>query len=212
MCRLVEETREVSVRSEAAARNLAETSRKTQELQAELAEARRQATTDPLTGLANRRSLDEALQGALAGRAPLALVLLDVDHFKVVNDTHGHPAGDLVLRHLAGILAEAAGEDAVPARFGGEEFALLLREAPLREVAQRAERLRLRIGGASVAIRPGGPRISVTVSLGIAIASPGEAPQQLIERADAALYEAKRGGRNRVITDPPLPRPEAVWS
>lgn len=210
--RLVAETREVSARSEAAARNLGETSRKTQELQAELTEARRLATTDPLTGLANRRSLDEALCTALASRAPLALLLLDVDHFKAVNDTHGHPAGDVVLRHLAKSLAESVGEGSVAARFGGEEFAILLRQAALRDVMQIAERIRTRIGHSAIPIGPAGQRISVTASLGIALATPGEAAAHLIERADAALYEAKRTGRNRVCSDPPLPKSEAVWS
>ena len=210
--RLVLETREVSVRSEAAARNLSETSRKTQELQAELAEARHLATTDTLTGLANRRSLDEALCAALASRAPLALVLLDVDHFKAVNDTHGHPAGDEVLRHLAAILSGSFGEGSLAARFGGEEFAILLRHGTLQEVMQMADNLRMRIAQAAVPVRPTGQRITVTASFGVALAAPGEAAAHLIERADAALYEAKRSGRNRVSSDPPSPKAQAVWS
>lgn len=215
--RLVAETREVTRRSDAAARRLTETARKTQELQAELAEARRQATTDPLTGLANRRCFEEALRAALeeAATVPLALVMLDVDHFKAVNDTHGHQVGDDVLRLLAATLPQAVGRDALPARFGGEEFCVVLRGAGLQEAARTAEAIRLRVGGASLLVRQGGQhtgqRLGVTISLGLAVAEAGEAVGHLIERADAALYEAKRAGRNRLCTDPPLPKVGAVW-
>jgi diguanylate cyclase len=210
--RLVTETQEVSRRSEAAARNLSETSRKTRELQSELAEARHLASTDPLTGLANRRQLDDALREDLAAHKPTALVMVDLDHFKAVNDSHGHPAGDQVLRHLAVILTEVAGEGVLAARFGGEEFAVILAMGAVRDAVSVAERIRARIGQSSVLIRQSGHRLSVTASLGVAVASPGELPAQLIERADAALYEAKRGGRNRVCSDPPLPKAESVWS
>lgn len=210
--RLVAETQEVSRRTEAAARNLTETSRKTREMQNELAEARRLASTDPLTGLANRRQLDEALREALAGHRPTSLVMVDLDHFKAVNDTHGHPAGDQVLRQCAGILGELAGEGAVAARFGGEEFALILPLGAVREAVAVAERIRARICQSTVVIRQTGQRLNVTASLGVALASPGELPAQLIERADAALYEAKRGGRNRVSSHPPLPKAESVWN
>lgn len=210
--RLVSETLEVSRRSEAAARNLAETSRKTQELQTELAEAKHLASTDPLTGLANRRQFDEALHDHLAERRALVLVMVDLDHFKAVNDCHGHQAGDQVLRHLAEILHDCAPEGSVVARFGGEEFSLLLPMGGLREGLAAAERIRTRIAQSSVLIRQTGQRISVTASLGLAVASPGELPVRLIERADAALYEAKRGGRDRVCSDPRLPKSESVWN
>lgn len=210
--RLVVETLEFSRRSEAAARNLSETSRMTRELQSELAEARHLASTDPLTGLANRRHFDEALRDHLAERRPAALVMVDLDHFKAVNDSHGHPAGDLVLRQLADIMKECAAEGSVVGRFGGEEFSMLLRFGALREAVAVAERVRARLAQASVLIRQTGNRISVTASIGVAIAGPGELPGQLIERADAALYEAKRGGRNRICSDPPLPKSESVWN
>jgi diguanylate cyclase len=210
--RLVAETQEVSRRTEEAGRKLDETSRKTREMQHELAEARRLASTDPLTGLANRRQLDEALREWLAGHRPTCLVMVDLDHFKAVNDTHGHPAGDQVLRQFAAILGEWAGDGALPARFGGEEFALILPLNQVREAVAVAERIRARINQSPMVIRPTGQRLSVTASLGVAMASPGELPAQLIERADAALYEAKRGGRNRVCSHPPLPKAESVWN
>ena len=210
--RLVTETIEVSRRSEAAARNLAETSRRTRELRSELAEARRLASTDPLTGLANRRHFDEALREQLAERRPAALLMVDLDHFKAVNDTHGHPVGDQVLCHLAAIMTEAAPEGALPGRFGGEEFSLLLPCGVLREAMAVAERIRTRIAQSAVQLPQGGPRVTITASLGLAMAGAGESPEQLIARADAALYEAKRGGRNRVCSDPPQPKAESVWS
>jgi diguanylate cyclase len=210
--RLAAETLEVSRRSEAAARNLTETARKTQELRTELAEARRLASTDPLTGLANRRHFDEALREHLAERRPTALLMLDLDHFKAVNDTHGHPAGDQVLCRLAEILAESAPEGAVAARFGGEEFSLMLPCGVLRDAMAMAERIRGRIAEATVQLPAGGPPISVTASLGVAMAGLGERPVQLIARADAALYEAKRSGRNRACSDPPAPKGESVWN
>jgi diguanylate cyclase len=210
--RLVAETIEVSRRSEAAARNLAETSRRTRELRSELAEARRLASTDPLTGLANRRQFDDALREQLAERRPAALLMVDLDHFKAVNDTHGHPVGDQVLCQLAEIMREAAPEGSVAARFGGEEFSLLLPCGVLREAMAVAERIRGRLAQSALQLPQGGPRVSVTASLGVAMAGPGESPEQLIARADAALYEAKRGGRNRACSDPPLPKAESVWN
>jgi diguanylate cyclase len=210
--RLVAETIEVSRRSEAAARNLAETSRRTRELRSELAEARRLASTDPLTGLANRRHFDDALREQLTERRPAALLMVDLDHFKAVNDTHGHPVGDQVLCQLAEILREAAPEGAVAARFGGEEFSMLLPCGVLREAMAVAERIRGRLAQSTLQLPQGGPRVSVTASLGVATAGPGENPEQLIARADAALYEAKRGGRNRACSDPPLPKAESVWN
>jgi len=210
--RLVAETLEVSRRSEAAARNLAETSRKTRELQNDLAEARHLANTDPLTGLANRRQFDEALRGQLAERRPAALVMVDLDYFKAVNDTHGHPAGDQVLRQLARIMTDCAPPDSVVARFGGEEFSMMLRCGVLRDAMAVAERIRVRFAQSHVLVQQTGQRITATASLGVAIAGPGETPARLIARADAALYEGKRGGRNRVCCDPPAPKAECVWS
>jgi diguanylate cyclase (GGDEF)-like protein len=156
---------------------------------------------DPLTGLPNRRAFDEELarEVARASRTgePLAVVVLDVDRFKAVNDGHGHPAGDAVLREVAARASGAVRRGDLAARVGGEEFALLLPGADLAGAVELAGRVR-----AAVAARPipaGAAALAVTVSLGCAALAPGEAPDALVARADARLYEAKRTGRDRVV-------------
>ncbi len=163
-------------------------------------ELRRRATTDALTGLANRGAFEEALvrEVARARRAgtPLAVVVLDVDHFKRVNDAHGHPAGDGVLREIAARLAAASRAGDLAARVGGEEFAVALPGADLAAGAEAAERIRRRIAAEPVAVA-GGAALAVTASLGVAALRDGEDAPALLARADARLYDAKRAGRNR---------------
>lgn len=165
------------------------------------AELRRMATTDPLTGLWNRRHLLERLE-AETGRSrrngrPLCLAILDVDHFKRVNDLHGHPAGDEVLRVLAALLKEAVRLSDVVGRMGGEEFAILMPETDRAQARLVCERL-----GRAVAQRPirlpSGEDLKVTLSTGIALMAGREGSDRLISRADSALYDAKAGGRNCV--------------
>lgn len=161
------------------------------------AEAR--ASTDALTGLPNRRYFDEFC-GLLARRHraddALGVLMIDIDHFKRLNDTYGHATGDHVLRAVAGAIASAVREDDVPARFGGEEFAVLLRN-PSRSVAvEVGERVR-----ASVRALDLGPLgvSGVSVSVGVAVSSSPDQPiDALVEEADRALYRAKRAGRDRV--------------
>lgn len=159
------------------------------------------ASRDPLTGIANRRAFDEALAGRLAearrSHLPLAIAILDLDHFKKVNDTHGHPAGDAVLKEaVRRWLLAVRGLDLL-ARMGGEEFGLVLPGADAGRAREVAERLRRRIEEEPFEVRR--KRLAVTVSVGIAIRSAGTAtPARLIAAADEALYRAKRGGRNRV--------------
>jgi diguanylate cyclase (GGDEF)-like protein len=177
---------------------------RTAELQAANAALEHLATRDPLTGLHNRRSLDARLAEAQAldrrygrqnGRVH-GLLLLDVDHFKRVNDVYGHPAGDAVLCQLAKLLQAGVRVTDVAARFGGEEFAVLLPElsGPL-EAVMAAEKIRTAIESATF------PQVGkLTVSVGVSLASPDDADvSPLIDRADAALYDAKRGGRNAVV-------------
>ena len=167
----------------------------------ELAELARASRRDGLTGLPNRLAFDEELarEAARAARAgaPLAVVMLDVDRFKAVNDGHGHAAGDAVLREIAARASAAARRGDLAARVGGEEFALVLPGADLAGAAELAERVRAAVAAAPV--QAGGARLSVTVSLGCAVLAAGEAPAALVARADARLYEAKRAGRDRVV-------------
>lgn len=163
--------------------------------------------TDALTGLHNRRYLDNRLEEevtrALRYQHPLSGLFIDADHFKRVNDTHGHGAGDSVLRELALRVRECLRASDIATRFGGEEFALLLPQTDAREAIHLAERIRSRIEAQPVAIQ-GGKTVAITVSVGVAELqpeagdTPGQAGQRLLEAADQSLYQAKSGGRNRV--------------
>ena len=158
----------------------------------------RLATTDPLTGLANRRAFFDALEIEVARSRryprPLSLLMVDVDGLRVVNDTRGHPAGDRVLAALAAILREGVREVDLPARYGGDEFAVLLPETPLDGAAIAAERLRAAVAGASF-----DDGLVLTLSVGVAATPPLEADaEKLVAEADAALYRAKNAGGNRV--------------
>jgi diguanylate cyclase (GGDEF)-like protein/PAS domain S-box-containing protein len=162
---------------------------------------RREAFGDHLTGLSNRRAFFEAAEQELlrsrANPRPTALIALDADHFKAINDRHGHPGGDAVLQHLAGILGDTFREVDVVARIGGEEFAVLLPSTDLPRAAVVAERLRAIV--ASSVVDFDGSRIRYTVSAGVAHLDDGEGGiDLLLKRADGALYAAKRAGRNRV--------------
>jgi diguanylate cyclase (GGDEF)-like protein len=154
------------------------------------------ATTDPLTSLANRRSFRDRLEAECArsvrAGAPLGLALVDLDHFKRVNDTHGHQAGDAVLRELALRLRRSARREDVVARVGGEEFAWLLPEADLDAAMEAAERLRRRIAEEPFPIVG-----RITASIGVATLDAG--PDELVRDADRALYRAKDAGRDLCV-------------
>ena len=165
-------------------------------------ELRRIAMTDELTGLANRRefmaSLERAMASARRNRRPLSLALLDIDHFKRVNDNYGHPSGDAVIRSVALTAVDIMrGQDTV-GRIGGEEFAIVLPDCSGTDAFAACERLRLAIREADLEMETG-DAISVTLSTGIATFSPNDSPETIIARADAALYDAKNGGRDQVL-------------
>lgn len=152
------------------------------------------ARCDALTGLANRRAFVEDARARLAAGAPVQLLIADIDHFKRINDSMGHAAGDLALTHAAGVLARAAPEGALVARIGGEEFALLV------PAETDATALVARIAGelAHMPVPAAAGLQRMTCSFGVAVAQPGEGLDALLSRADAALYAAKDGGRDRM--------------
>lgn len=170
----------------------------TRQLQSYLNEAR----TDGLTGLANRRAFDQKLEDSFAryraGGRSFVVVLIDVDKFKSINDTHGHPAGDQVLRQLAQSLQSQLADALLVARFGGEEFAVIL-DGPLRIAAERLNEIRRLIEKTPLDV--GGRRIDVTISVGLSEPRDDYVVGPVIRRADEALYTAKNIGRNRVYFD-----------
>jgi diguanylate cyclase (GGDEF)-like protein len=163
------------------------------------------ALRDPLTGVHNRRHFDERLAAECAAarrhERPLSLLMVDVDDFKAINDRHGHRVGDAVLRAVAQALLEGVRREDAVFRYGGEEFAILLRETGLAGAVRLADRLRKRVAKLRA---PGaaahGARITVTISIGAAAYTPDLADGDLIERADAGLYRAKRQGKDRVVS------------
>jgi diguanylate cyclase (GGDEF)-like protein len=178
------------------------------------------ATTDALTGLANRAHFDQFLaeqfDRAMMGGTPLALLLLDVDKFKSINDKHGHPAGDQVLRVLGKLLRSAAKPHELSARYGGEEIALVLPGSNRAAAAKTAEIIRRAIEAKPVAFDK--LSIPITASIGVAVFEPGgpfRQVAQLIKAADLGVYNAKHSGRNCVKvfslgTPTPAPKPAAA--
>jgi diguanylate cyclase (GGDEF)-like protein len=164
-----------------------------------------QATTDSLTGLANRWTFDEelALEWRRAERVgdPLALILLDIDNFKTINDTQGHQAGDEVLRVVGQVLAASVRQVDLAARYGGEEFAVIVPETDLEGAIDLAERLRKALESEEIELQ-NGTRLSVTASFGATVKGDLPGGEKLVAAADKLLYEAKRAGKNRVAPEP----------
>jgi two-component system cell cycle response regulator len=165
------------------------------------------ATQDALTGAHNARYFHDQLQVELAWhtrhKQALSLLMIDVDHFKQINDRYGHVAGDAVLQRLARACRDLVRAEDLFARYGGEEFACLLRQTPLEAARHVAERMRRTIEGTQVEVRCGDrlATAKVTVSIGVVELVGEAAPERLIEAADRLLYRAKGAGRNRVVAD-----------
>ncbi|NEX19184.1 GGDEF domain-containing protein [Thiorhodococcus mannitoliphagus] len=169
-------------------------------LKKELEQSQYNARVDSLTKIANRRAFNDALQQALGSdEEPASLLLLDLDRFKQCNDTYGHLMGDRILEIVGGVLAELQSDSVFVARYGGEEFAVIA-TSPLGPATELAERIRRKVAGIRIQ-RKGSKDFmgEVTVSIGVVQARGGESPDSLIERADAALYRAKDGGRDQVV-------------
>jgi diguanylate cyclase len=173
-------------------------------LRQELSEIRQRAALDPLTGVANRMtfdlSLEKAIDDARPGESDLCLLMVDTDNFKSVNDQHGHLIGDKVLKFLANTLKKMVkGKDLV-ARYGGDEFSVILEGTPQHGAFSLAENIRKEIEKSTLRKTATGEHLGrYTVSIGLACMQPGDDKERLIERADKALYDAKNVGRNRVV-------------
>jgi len=171
-----------------------------------------QAHTDALTGLYNNRhfqiTLTQEIERTQRTGVPTSLMMVDVDHFKRINDTHGHLAGDKVLKHLATLLQNSLRKLDIPCRYGGEEFAVLLPSTPLLVAAQVAERLRLQISDTRLAWE--GLELSITASIGVGACNDNttETKEEFVGRIDKQLYRAKREGRNRICAAPQQPSRE----
>jgi diguanylate cyclase (GGDEF)-like protein len=170
-----------------------------------------QAVRDGLTGLYNRREFNKLLQKTLANAdrqgGGFALLLFDIDHFKKLNDTYGHPAGDAAIRNTAQVLERHQRQGDHAARYGGEEFAVILPGAEEKGAMQLAERVREAIASSRVVFE--GARLNVTVSLGVAVwPADGKDHEGLLAAADRALYAAKQAGRDRVVAASTLPAPD----
>ncbi len=205
---LTAETTRASERNRALEQQLSASVGRITRLRQTLSEAKQNATTDGLTGLCNRKAFDARLRRAIArartDQEAMCLVLLDIDHFKRFNDTYGHRTGDLVLRLVGRVIADNVKGRDTAARYGGEEFAVILSGAELRPSAVVAGQIRAVLDGKRLTIKGAQQEHgSVTISAGVAQFRTSDSAASLVERADAALYEAKHLGRNRVCVESP---------
>jgi diguanylate cyclase len=201
---LIAATRAMENRAKSLEGELQASSQQVNELKTKLADVRKESMTDPLTGISNRKAFDEAVAAATAAVArdgeEVALLLCDIDHFKMFNDTWGHQTGDQVLRLVASCLAENTKGRDTAARYGGEEFAVLLRHTGLEAATRLANQIRGLVETKKLVKKSSGDILgAITISIGVAQFSPGETADLVIRRADACLYGAKHSGRNLVI-------------
>ncbi len=168
----------------------------------ELDRQRREAMRDELSGVGNRRAFDEALRFMMTNfrrrKRPFALLMIDIDHFKWINDTHGHLAGDEVVRRLGQTLQRAVRPTDRVARYGGDEFGVFLSGADLSTGVETAQRIRRQIDSTNFDVGDNAGRLAVTLSMGLAVVEGDDSGSSLIKRADEALYESKQAGRNRL--------------
>ena len=203
---LMKSTREMRDTNKALEDRLTLSKSEISNLQQSLEAIRAESLTDPLTGLGNRkyfdRSIDSAVQNALASGEPLSLLMFDIDHFKSFNDSYGHLTGDQVLRLVGMSLRQTIKGQDITARYGGEEFAVVLPNTALRQALTVADHIRRAVMAKELKKKSTGEILGrVTISVGVAMLKPDDDTDSLIERADGCLYAAKRNGRNRVVCE-----------
>ncbi|MEO8723688.1 MAG: GGDEF domain-containing protein [Sphingobium sp.] len=201
---LISQTRSMSQRTAALEASLASASAELSVVRNDLEKAKVESGTDALTSLPNRRTFDsklaEAVSEATRLQQPLSLAFGDVDHFKKFNDTWGHKLGDEVLRYVANNMVKHFGDLGLSARFGGEEFVVLLPKCTSGNAVKMSQRLCERLSARALKTRSDGKEIGkITMSVGVATLQPDETPKAFVERADEAMYAAKKAGRNRVM-------------
>ncbi|MCC7348297.1 MAG: GGDEF domain-containing protein [Variibacter sp.] len=203
--KLVLRTREFERNNQTLEASLKASKRQISELQTDLETVRLESLTDQLTSLANRKFFDHAMAKACAAATPeepLTLLMVDIDHFKSFNDRYGHLTGDQVLRLVALCVKQNVKGQDLAARYGGEEFAIILPKTSLQAGMVVADHVRRAVMSKELMKRSTGESLGrVTVSLGVATCSPTDTVQSLIERADNCLYAAKRGGRNKAVSE-----------
>jgi diguanylate cyclase len=205
---IIGETRDMSQRSFHLNESLSKASSEIDELRKRLKNVEQEALTDPLTGIANRKRFDRELQvaslHAKENQSKLCLIMSDIDHFKLFNDTHGHLFGDQVLRLVAHTLNNEIEETATTARYGGEEFGIILPNTSIANAIQIANKLRKSVSSKKLVKRNSGDDVGrITMSFGVAQFDHREHPTNLVSRADDALYNAKASGRDQVKFEMP---------
>jgi len=206
---LAENTQNMIVQNAALQEKLEVSSQEVETLKENLVSVQKEALTDGLTGVTNRKGFDVALRNAMeqakGTSTPLSLIMTDIDHFKKFNDMHGHQTGDHVLRFVAAMLQRSVKSDDTPARYGGEEFAVILPNTDLSSAMALAESVRSLVAGKHLRKKQTGTVIgNITLSLGIAKYRRGESAAAFLKRADDSLYLAKRSGRNRSVAETEL--------
>lgn len=208
---LLSATRSMEARTKNLESELQRSSKEVHDLRAKLDDVRKESLTDPLTGVANRKAFDadlaDAIKQARETGEPMCLLMVDIDHFKAFNDTWGHQTGDQVLKLVAGCMSENVKGRDTAARFGGEEFAVVLRNTGLADAVKLANQIRLFVERKKLVKKSTGDILGrISISIGVAQLGVTDTDITLIQRADACLYGAKDAGRNCVVSDP---RPKA---
>lgn len=215
MARLVTEAKRMQESNETLQQRLETSSEEVSSLRRHLEEVQREALTDGLTGIPNRKMFDMSLRRltreAVERNEPLCLALTDIDFFKAFNDNYGHQTGDQVLKLVARILADNVDGHEVAARYGGEEFVLILPKCRLPDAMALSEHIRQTVSSKKIRNKNSGKDLgNITMSIGVSQYRPGEPMSELIQRADAALYYAKGNGRNQTALETSLESASAV--